>query len=397
MLFIRPGRWLNLGIIAVVASAVFVAGCNPPAQISKETSSSPATPSASGNPSGSGNSSASGNSLEQEHPHVSGAHGGIVVPIGSDSYHAEAVIEKDGIFRLLTLGADETRIQEVDVQLIKAYVKAAGESDATPIDMKAVPQEGDADGKTSQFVGQLPAAAIGKAIDVTIPNLRIGGERFRVGFTTAVVSHDGGMPAAVTGAEEQKLYFTPGGKYTQADIDANGKLPAAAKFKGFMSKHDMAPKPGDLICPVTFTKANPKIEWTVDGKKYLFCCAPCVDEFVRMAKEEPDQIKAPDEYVQNMSTAPSSPEPAAVPKIADPKIAAALAALSDDDRLLAQSQEFCAVATNSPLGSMATPIKIDVNGQPVFLCCKGCKTKALRDPEATLAALAKLKAANAAK
>jgi len=333
---------------------------------------------------------------EQEHPHVPGTHGGIIVPIGSDSYHAEAVIEKDGTFRLLMLGADETRIQEVDVQSVKAYVKAAGESDATPIEMKATPQDGDADGKTSQFVGKLPEAAVGGAIDVTIPNLRIGAERFRVGFTTAVEQHDTGMPPAVAGSEEQKLYFTAGGKYTQADIEANGKLSAGQKFRGFMSKHDMKPKPGDLICPVTFTKANPKVAWIVGGKKYLFCCPPCVDEFVRMAKENPDQVEEPEYYIQK----PRDGETAATIRPTESAIATgtettdiaeALVLLSDVDRALARSQKFCAVQTDSLLGSMGTPIKIDVKGQPVFLCCKGCKTRAMNDPEATLAAVVELK------
>ncbi len=68
-----------------------------------------------------------------------------------------------------------------------------------------MPQDGDAPGKTSQFLGKLPEGAIGKAIDGTIPNLRFGTERFRVGFTTAVESHDSGMPAAVTGDEEQNF------------------------------------------------------------------------------------------------------------------------------------------------------------------------------------------------
>lgn len=345
---------------------------------------------------------------EEEHPHIAGAHGGIVIPIGSDSYHAEAVIEKDGQFRLLMLGADETRIQEVDVQSVKAYIKEAGETDATPIEMKAVPQDGDASGKTSQFVGQLPESTIGKAIDVTIPNLRIGTERFRVGFTTAVQQHDSGMPAAVTGTEEQKLYFTPRGKYTQADIDANGKLSAGAKFRGFMSKHNMSPKPGDIICPVTFTKANPKIEWQVDGKKYLFCCPPCVDEFVRMAKEEPDSLKSPEEYVQGGEQAggnssgsekKESTSENSVSPTADlgSKITKALANLNSVDRPLADSQKFCAVLTDSLLGSMGTPVKVQVNGETVFLCCDGCKGKALRNPDVTLATVAKLRADQASK
>jgi len=356
--------------VFVVTSFVLV-GCNQ----SPTTANLPANPIVDGNSKTS--KTVQNKPAEGEHPHIAGAHGGIVIPIGSDSYHAEAVIEKDGQFRLLMLGADETRIQEVDVQPVKAYIKSAGETDATPIEMKAVPQEGDADGKTSQFVGLLPKSAIGKAIDVTIPNLRIGTERFRVGFTTAVQQHDNGMPAAVSGAEEQKLYFTPGGKYMQADIDANGKLPAGAKFRGLMTKHDMAPMPGDFICPVTLTKANPKVEWQIDGKKYLFCCPPCVDEFVRMSKEEPDSLKAPGDYVQATKL--------------DPKIAEALSSLNKADRTLVESQKYCAIMTDKLLGSMGTPLKVEVNGEPVFLCCKGCKAKALRDADATLATVAKLR------
>jgi len=386
---------VTLSVFAV--AGLFLAGCDQ----SSTTTKLPANPKVDG--SAKTSKTLQSKPADHEHPHVAGVHGGIVIPIGSDSYHAEAVIEKDGQFRLLTLGADETRIQEVDVQAVKAYVKAVGETNATPIEMKAVPQDGDASGKTSQFVGQLPESAIGKAIDVTIPNLRIGTERFRVGFTTAVQQHDNAMPAAVSGAEEQKLYFTPGGKYTQADIDANGSLSAGAKFRGLMTKHDMAPMPGDFICPVTFTKANPKVDWQIDGKKYLFCCPPCVDEFVRMAKEEPDSLKEPEDYVQGAKQTSGSASGdekkvptsanAVSPKLSlDPKVAEALAGLSKEDRSLVDSQRFCAVMTKSLLGSMGAPLKIEVNGETVFLCCKGCKTKALRDAEATLATVSKLRA-----
>ncbi|MEO8268348.1 MAG: hypothetical protein ABI557_01435 [Aureliella sp.] len=399
------------GSTLAVATVVLVGCSQPSATPPGDASSTSATATSAGSTpvsSSSVNAASPAAANAEEHAHIPGSHGGIIIPIGSDSYHAEAVIEKDGTFRLLMLGADETRIQEVDIQPVKAYVKAAGESDATPIEMKAIPQDGDVDGKTSQFVGKLPETAIGSAVDVTIPNLRIGGERFRVGFTTAVQQHDSGMPAAVTGTEEQKLYFTPGGKYTQADIEANGKLSAGQKFRGFMSKHDMSPKPGDFICPVTFTKANPKIEWIVDSKKYLFCCPPCVDEFVRMAKEEPGQVKEPQDYVQKEmgsegagsegagsegagSETQLSPDSDSPDSQLDPEIAEALAGLNADDRELAGAQKFCAVMTDSLLGSMGTPIKIDVKGQSVFLCCKGCKTKAMNDPDSTLANVAKLK------
>ena len=387
-----------LSLSLIVVTGFVLVGCNQ----SATTAKLPANPIVDGNATTS--KTIQNKPAESEHPHIAGAHGGIVIPIGSDSYHAEAVIEKDGQFRLLILGSDETRIQEVDIQLVKAYIKSVGETDAAPIEMKAVPQEGDAGGKTSQFVGLLPESAIGKAIDVTIPNLRIGTERFRVGFTTAVQQHDNGMPAAVSGTEEQKLYFTPGGKYAQADIDANGKLSAGTKFRGLMTKHDMAPMPGDFICPVTFTKASPKVEWQIDGKKYLFCCPPCVDEFVRMAKEEPDSLKPPGDYVQaakqtgggekTESTSANSTSPNRKP---DPKIAEALASLNKEDRTLVESQKYCAIMTDKLLGSMGTPLKVEINGEPVFLCCKGCKAKALRDADATLATVAKLRGENGEK
>ena len=235
---------------------------------------------------------------EEVHPHNPGSHGGIIIPIGSDSYHAEAVIEKGGIFRLLMLGKDETRIQEVDVQPIKAYVKAVGDPDATPIEMAATPQDGDAADMTSQFTGQLPEALQSRQLDVTIPNMRIAGERFRIGFTTSTETHADEMPAGLPDDEERKLYLTAGGKYTEADIKANGNVTASQKFKGVSSKHDMFPKKGDRICPITLTKANPDFTWIIDGKPYQFCCPPCVDEFVKLAKEQPDEIKGPDSYIK---------------------------------------------------------------------------------------------------
>jgi Cu(I)/Ag(I) efflux system membrane fusion protein len=76
----------------------------------------------------------------------------------------------------------------------------------------------------------------------------------------------------------------------------------------------------------------------------------------------------------------------------DAKIEAALAQLSAEDRALAAQQKFCPVLTDNRLGVMGTPVKVMVGGQPVFLCCIGCKEKALVDPKATLATVERLKA-----
>ena len=67
------------------------------------------------------------------------------------------------------------------------------------------------------------------------------------------------------------------------------------------------------------------------------------------------------------------------------------AKLSDEDRPLAEAQGYC-VVTSEPLGSMGPPIKLVVNEQPVFVCCKGCEKKAKSNPDKTLAKVEELKA-----
>ena len=78
----------------------------------------------------------------------------------------------------------------------------------------------------------------------------------------------------------------------------------------------------------------------------------------------------------------------------DADVAAAMAKLSPEDRKEAVAQKFCAVMGDNLLGSMGTPLKLDLNGQPVFVCCSGCKSKALKNPEQTLVTVAKMKADN---
>ena len=70
-----------------------------------------------------------------------------------------------------------------------------------------------------------------------------------------------------------------------------------------------------------------------------------------------------------------------------PEVIAALSTLSPEDRELVEKQGFCPVA-DLQLGSMGTPIKVDVNGTPVFICCGGCRESLLEEPRKYLAKLA---------
>jgi hypothetical protein len=223
------------------------------------------------------------------------------VSLGRDSYHAEAVFEKGGVVRLYMLGQDEARIQEVEPQVLTAYLTTDGATEADKMTFRPEPQPGDSKGKTSQFVATLPKDLTGKKVQVTVNNITVNGERFRIAFSNAAAvpgGHGGEMPEKRGTAEERTLFLTPGGLYTAADIAATGNTVPTEKYKGIRAQHDDNPKAGEKICPISKTKANPKFTWVIGGKTYEFCCVPCIEELVALAKEKPGEVKDPKEYVK---------------------------------------------------------------------------------------------------
>jgi hypothetical protein len=85
---------------------------------------------------------------------------------------------------------------------------------------------------------------------------------------------------------------------------------------------------------------------------------------------------------------PTKAKPTEAAESKSAKIVAALSKLSDEDRALAERQRICPVA-EMPLGSMGTPIKVDVDGRPVFICCEGCREELLAEPAKYIAKLSK--------
>jgi hypothetical protein len=79
------------------------------------------------------------------------------------------------------------------------------------------------------------------------------------------------------------------------------------------------------------------------------------------------------------------------PEGEEAEIWGALAGLGPEDRRRAEAQRYCPVMSDNRLGSMGKPFKVMVKDQPVFLCCKGCRKKALADPDKTLARIEELK------
>jgi hypothetical protein len=94
---------------------------------------------------------------------------------------------------------------------------------------------------------------------------------------------------------------------------------------------------------------------------------------------------------QNSETPPT--KPAAEKNAKETEAQASLAELPPADRPLAEKQRLCPV-TGGALGEMGTPVKVDIKGQTVFLCCDACKNKALGNPDKTLAEVQKFKLAS---
>ncbi|WP_164102420.1 hypothetical protein [Candidatus Laterigemmans baculatus] len=232
-----------------------------------------------------------------EHDHRSGSAGGVISSLGDDQYHTEAVLQSGGALVLFTLGADETKIQEVPQQVLTAYVQPQGSSESFVMILQAEPLPSDSAEMTSRFLGELPEAVRGKPFSATIPALRIGGERFAVRFDSPAATAEPAMPAPRGIDEARELYLTAEGLYTEADIVANGRMTAAEKYAGFRANHNRAPKPGTPICPITETEASPECSWIIGGETYTFCCPPCIDEFLALAKEHPEQVLEPQAYI----------------------------------------------------------------------------------------------------
>lgn len=231
------------------------------------------------------------------HAHADGEHGGYIIALGQDHFHAESLFA-DGELQLFMLGKQEHEVINVESQTVEAFLRPFGDARSRTIRLQPRPQNGDAEGKTSRFVGKLPDDLPPTRLLVVVPSIKINETRYRFSYTTPEPL----MPTKVTDERERELYLKPGGLYTLEDIKANGEQTASEKFANFRAAHDPNPKPGATICPITSTLANPECGWVINGQSYLFCCPPCIDEFLQRAKTEPDTIKPAESYRQQDSS-----------------------------------------------------------------------------------------------
>lgn len=236
--------------------------------------------------------------FHEDHSHEAGPHGGVIVSLGDDDdhYHIEVVREKGGTLKLYTFGEEVEEPIAVESQTVAAEISAETDEEPITVLLMPVPCASDAQGKTSQFTGKLPEVFWGRRLKVSIPSIVMEGKRFSATF--ALSNGHNGEKWAENARTEEELYLSPEGRYTEADIRANGRLTASKKYREFKANHDEKPRSGDRICPVSRLKAQPRCTWIVGGNPYEFCCPPCIDEFLKRAKYRPREVREPEEYVE---------------------------------------------------------------------------------------------------
>lgn len=162
------------------------------------------------------------------------------------------------------------------------------------------------------------------------------------------------------------------GRTVHLDVTLDGIVAEPLKFHvmGIVAKDTL---PDAVLislqetCPVSGKKLGsmgspPKI--VVDGKPLFVCCAGCSDKVKH----------SPKEFIAKYYTAKGQQVRPGVFK----------ATLADADAIAAQ--KVCPVM-DEPLGGMGAPLKVDVKGKAVYICCAGCAKKLHADPDVYLARL----------
>ncbi len=115
----------------------------------------------------------------------------------------------------------------------------------------------------------------------------------------------------------------------------------------------------------------------INGRPVFVCCEGCIDKVVQ----------GRDFYFRKLNDMAARNQPARPNPIgAQRRPLIQVGYATDADRPRIEAQATCLVL-RKPLGNHGTPIKISIDGRPVFVCCQGCVKKVQDNPYQYLARL----------
>lgn len=186
----------------------------------------------------------------------------------------------------------------------------------------------------------------------------------------ALAAFASGFAATVVVAQEKPRQAASGHDHEAMMKKAEQKIADALKS---LPPEDQKLAAAQRFCPMmTHSRLGAMgapVKLMVAGKPVFVCCKACTKDAL---KDEAATLKTTAKLVDST---------------------AELAKLPPAERAAAEAQKYCAIANGSFLGSMGAPIKLEIDGKPVYLCCGGCKAKAQTNPAATLAKVEELKKA----
>jgi hypothetical protein len=184
-----------------------------------------------------------------------------------------------------------------------------------------------------------------------------------MGYAVAVVDvtrvRDGDMQVTfnlkLTSREEPRVSFTQLFALTQAPVPVSVVR---------LTEADRPRVERQRMCPVMedteLGAHGAPIKLLVGDRTLFVCCEGCVEEVQ----------KSPGQYLQKAATAEANRQP---PR---PQVNVYWAAQADDAAIRAQG--VCPVI-NERLGAHGRPLKVVVDGRPIFVCCEGCIDRVVRD------------------
>lgn len=116
----------------------------------------------------------------------------------------------------------------------------------------------------------------------------------------------------------------------------------------------------------------------------LHCLSVLVSLAIVGCKQQAPQESPP---AENAAEVPSAPPPGEVSMdTEDTNVEAELTFLTAAEKAAVEAQGICPVSEDE-LGSMGAPIKVNVDGRDVYICCESCREPLLANPAKYLAVL----------
>lgn len=173
---------------------------------------------------------------------------------------------------------------------------------------------------------------------------------------------------------------------TAARVNRQPPRPQVNVF--WAGQNDDAAIRAQRVCPVMNQPLGAHgrpLKVVIDGRPIFVCCQGCIDKVVQNRNFYFNKLADATAARRGSFPAVQQMPPN---QQSQPRRHITVSYATDADRPAVQAQAVCPVM-NQPLGGHGTPLKVAIDGQPVFVCCQGCTSKVEQNPDLYLSKVAR--------